>query len=356
MDMQTIFFTSLLDLSEIEKILILFFFREDVTASKQVFEKNNNEAEQAEVRNYFLENTGIEYKNLVHRYAFNSLSKLLQQDMELLHPEVQYDSSYFNEEEELAKVLEGKTELTQQDIEKLTNLIICSVSWGDQDLIKSRGMNYYGMIFNSYYAGIPLKYFGQLLAKERNLEYKDDKQLIKELSEIKNLRAELRRIVVDSIKNGLFENEYIPLCNSDTYKTYSGKTKQKHNVIFKQWIKAKQKAVVEIQKHIKENDLIFEERKEQIYEFAWTKTIVTGTSLYYADESISFVKEYKEQIEILLSYGMMLRVLEARDISEKYSHLLRYNEVAEKMSKILNEDATYTAEKYLDQIHLLQKV
>jgi hypothetical protein len=286
----------------------------------------------------------------VHRYAFSSLPKSLQDDMKLLHPEVEYDSSYFDEEEHLSSVMGGKTDLTEAEVKEVTNLIMNSISWDEREKMEARGLNFADMTFISYYAGIPLMFFAKKLAEVYGIDTNDEELLVMELGKTDDLQSELRKVITESIKTGLFVNDYVPLCNSETYETYSGKTKLKHKTIFKRWLEAKEKATDEVGSYIDDNHLVCAERTEEIAGISWTRNIITGDSLYYADESLPFVKEYREQVETLMSYGLMFQVLEVRDVSKEYGYLLKFKELADKVSKTIDQDASHFAEKYLDEI------
>lgn len=350
MDMQTIYHLSLLNLAETEKSLVLYYFNDDKSKMGELFMQQSNQETQAKMRQYILDNTGIEYKNLIHRYTFHSLPKSLKEDMISLHPEVEYDASYFEEEEKLASILKGKKELDEQEIEELTQIIIDSIRWNRRDALESKGLSFINTIFYSYFAGYRMSHFAERLADVHEIEYEDDDELHKKIAKIKNLKEELYYVIHDVIAEGLFFDEYIPLCNSEEYSTHSGKTKLKHKTIMSRWLKAKQKITDEIQVYMDNGDLVCEDRDEYVFGVGEEKRIVTGNSLYYADDSLLFVKEYKEQIKILMNYGMLFQIMEIQNIDEKYGNLLRYKEINNKMSEIVGEQATHFADYYLNEI------
>ncbi len=231
MDMQTLYYTTLLDLAEIEKTFILYYFSDDRSKMRTVFDRQSSDEQAITMQNYILDNTGIEYKNLIHRHAFHSLPKSLQEDMISLHPEVEYDSSYFDEEEQLATILKGKKDFTEQEVDELTDIIMSSISWERKKVMESKGLNFSDTIFHAYFAGYPLINFAKKLAEVQGIEYIDENDLKEKVGKIKNLKDELMHVIHDAIVEGLFFDEYIPLCNSQTYTTLSGKTKMKHNLI-----------------------------------------------------------------------------------------------------------------------------
>lgn len=350
MDMQTLHYTALLDLAEIEKTLILYYFNDDKSKMRSVFDKQSSDEQITNMHNYILENTGIEYKNLIHRHAFHSLPKSLKEDMISLHPEVEYDSSYFDEEEQLATILKGKKDLTEQEADELTDIILQGIPWDRKKSYEEKGLSFSSTLFHAYFAGYPLAKFAEKIAEVHDIEYDDEDELQEKVGKLKNLKDELMYVVHDAIIEGLFFDEYTPLCNSQTYITHSGKTKMKHSLIMSRWLKAKQKATDEIQGYIDTNHLVLEDRTEYIFDVPRTKTIVTGTSLYHADDSLLFIKEYKQQFDILLDYSYLFEVMNVRNIDEKYGQLMRFKEVADKISDIVGEDATHSAQFYLTQI------
>jgi hypothetical protein len=350
MDMQTLYYTALLDLAEIEKTFILYYFNDDKSKMRMAFDKQSSDEQATKMQSYILDNTGIEYKNLIHRHAFHSLPKSLQEDMLSLHPEVEYDSSYFDEEEQLATILKGKKDVTEKEADALTAIIMNGILWDRKEFMESKGLNFSDTLFHAYFAGYPLMRFAEKLAEVHEIDYDDEDDLKQKISKIKNLKDELMYVIHDAIVEGLFFDEYVPLCNSETYTTHSGKTKLKHKIIMSRWLKAKQKAIDEIQGYIDSNHLVLEDRDEYIFTVPITKTIVTGKSLYYADDSLLFIEEYKKQFDILMDYSFLFEVIEKRDISQQYGQLLRYKEITDQMSSIVGEEATDFAQFYVTQI------
>lgn len=350
MDMQMLFYTALLDLAEIEKALILYYFNDNRSKMRLVFDKQSTDEQIINMRNYVLDNTGIEYKTLIHRHTFHKLPKSLQNDMIALHPEAENDSSYFDEEEQLATILKGKKNITEEEIDELTEMIVQGIQWNRRATFEEKGLNFMGTIFHAYFAGYPLMNFGKKLADIHDIDYENEDDMIQKLGKIKNLKNEFTYAVHDAVADGLFFDEYTPLCNSQTYITYSGKTKLKHNLIISRWLKAKQKTIDEIQEYIDNNTLVVEDRTQILFDIPVIKTIITGGSLCHADESLLFVQEYKEQVEIMMDYGYLFEIRRVRDINEKYGQLLKYKEYADKISKIVEEDATHSAQRYLDEI------
>lgn len=350
-DMQTVYFNILLDIAEIEKIFMMYYFNSDKSKLITAFEHQLSDEEQHEARTYILNQTGLEYDTVVHRLAFHSIPQSLKDDMISLHPEVAHDSSYFDEEEKIGNIIQGKKKISEKDKNDLANLFIDTLSWERMAFMESKGIKLGSIVFSGYYAGYDMMNFGYKLAKKFGIEYKDEKDLKDKLSELPQLQKELGIIIRESIENGLFIDEYTPLCNSETYITHSGKTKLKHKVVMSRWLKAKQKAIDEVQSHIDDGTLVLEERGESIFNIFEPKTIITGESLATAPEALPFVQEYLEQVDILMVYGFMFDIMKHRDISDAYGQLLTYQDMANRVSTIVGEEATASPQKFFDQIH-----
>jgi len=349
-DMQTVYFNILLDLSEIEKIFMMYYFSGNKTKLLKAFEHQLSNEEQQRARTYIIDRTGLEYEAVVHRMAFQSLPQSLKDDMISLHPEVAHDSSYFDEEEKIGNIVQGKTELSEKDIDDLTRLFTDTISWERMAFMESKGIKLGSIVFSGYYAGYAMMNFAYKLAEKFGIDYEDDKDLQDKLSDLPQFQKELGSIIRESIADGLFMDEYTPLCNSETYATHSGKTKLKHKIVMSRWLKAKQKVIDEIQSYIDDGALVIEERGEKIFGIYDPKNIITGTSLVSAPQTLLFVEEYLKQVDVLMAYGFMFEIMKHRDISDAYGQLLTYQEMAEKVSDIVGEEVTQAPQKFIDQI------
>lgn len=351
MEMQSVFLATLLRLQDLEKVLIVYFFDSSITERKPLFPDQMNDEDQILVTASILKHTGIEYDRLIHLQAFLSLPESLQKDMESLHPEVRRDHSYFSEEEQLSRILKNKKKLSDKDIKELTSLFTGTISWKRVKAMEVRGFKLSNVIFNGYFAGYDMLNFAYKLAEKHAIEYEDEADLRKKVSALPNLRIEIETIIREAIENGLFTNEYTPLCNSETYVTHEGKTKLKHSTLMSRWLKAKEKTADEIQEYIGSGDLVISEKKTTIFSIEETTNIITGTSLYNFDDSHLFVQDFKKQIEILRSYGYMILAIQKNDISELYGQLLTFKEIIQKMSEIVGGEVSPSADNHLKGVH-----
>ena len=351
MELQSVFLTTLLSLQDLEKILLIYLFDRDISKHKNFLAGTLSDKEKKLALTQILESTGIEYNKLIHVQTFLSIPEDLQKDMILLHAEVKHDSSYFDEEEKLAHILKGKKKLSKKDIDDLTYIFTNILSWERVAFMESKGFDIGSIAFSGYFAGYAMINFAYKLAEKHHISFKDEEDLTKKVSKIKNLRKEYEIIIRESIENGLFFDEYVPMCNSKTYETYEGKTKKKHNKILELWLEAKQKTIIDVQKYIDSGDLVIEEQSKTIFNEEEKNKIITGTSLYYFDDSFHFVADYIKQVDILMMYGFLISILKQKDISIIYGQLLSFKKVTDKLSKIVGEEVSSSGDNYIKEVN-----
>lgn len=242
---------------------------------------------------------GIDFDYAIYQLAFESLSDDFKKDLKTLYDEVEYEHQYLDQEETIANLLNGKNELTKEAKEKLA------------ELIANKSYNKYAEKYQlyHYFAGIPLaevaRYFlaskgvkikGKQLAQNQQADDEDSKthadiqKVIEDYARDNKVKIEaiLKEACLKWLDGDLLE-QYTPLVLSESKDTYSGDTKHPHNEIFKEWLKAKEKARATIQKLIDKGELKTEETGQD-------KTI-TGESLYNFKSDFEFVKDFKKQVD-----------------------------------------------------------
>lgn len=285
----------------------------------------------------------------MHTYTFLSLPKNTQKDILLLDESAKWESKYLDEEEILSNFLKNKKSLSNSEIEKLSDEIINSLSWDRiRDESRSKDISYF--ILSRYFAGYHIIEFAKKLADNLDIVYNDDEDLKEKVSRVVGLRKKLKDVIYEEIEDGLFLEEYIPLCNESGYETYSGETTLKLKDVFEIWLKEKDKTKKIFQEMIEEKEIIIEEKTETIIDFNITKKIITGNSLYRSNKKLPFISEYKKQVDSLSVYGFLYNLLEKENIPKKYGYILSHKEIVEQVSKIVGVKVTNTHEKYLKQI------
>lgn len=351
LDMQTTYLTSMLSLSRMEHIATLFYHKKDAPKERQYYlEHLIPDDHEKEFRVFFLKHSGFEYDKLLHLCTFYSLPKTTQQDILLLDPYADGDHAYFLAEEQLARILTNKKTLNDAEMEELTKIIINSIPWGHELSFLEHKISIKEVLFNINFAGYPLLEFGKRLASRHNLDYGDDDDLRKKLSQISDLRYKLESVIRDTVREGLFFNEYIPLCNNRGFKTYVGMTKLPHNEIMKLWLKAKDTQTKKLQQLIDSGELVMEQCPTRFFEVSLDKTYITGKSLMQASSKLPFVSDYQKQLDEVLLFSYPSFLTSESVVFSNYQHLLAFKVIAERMSEMVGVNVTEKASMYLKEI------
>lgn len=350
-DMQTSYLMSQLSIARLEQVAQLFYFKRDEPEQRQqLLSRVIPEEHTKEFNNFFLQHSGFEYDRLVHLYTFYSLPKKLQADILLLDPSANTDHSYFLAEEQLAHILTGKQSLSEKEVAELTKIVIDSIPWGQEVNFSVIKISVKEIIFKTHFAGYSLLNFGKRLASRDNIIYESEDELHTKLAKLPDLKYKLEGIVRDSIREGLFFDEYTPLCNSKGHITFEGETELKHDEILRRWIKAKGKTVNIFQQHIDSGDLILKKRPSKFFEVSLNKTFITGESLVRSNIQLPFIEDYKNQFAEVTLYSYPSFLIHESSVFESYSHLLEFKAVTEKMSEIIGEDLSEKVLKHLAEI------
>lgn len=350
-DMQTCYLMTQLSITRLEQIAQLFYYKLDNQRQREyVLSRVIPDDQTNEFRDFFLQHTGFEYDRLLHLYTFYSLPKKLQRDILLLDPSATSDHSYFLAEEQLARILSSKQSLSEKDIDILTKTIIDSIPWGQEVDFSVVKISVKNVIFKTHFAGYSLLNFGKRLASRNDITYETEDELHTELAKLSDLKHKLEVVVRDAIAEGLFFNEYIPLCNSKRHITFEGETEMKHDEIMRLWIKAKDKTVNLFQEYIANGDLVLRECPTKFFEVSLNKTYVTGESLIQSNIESPFVFDYQNQFTDFTLYSYPAFIVHQSSVFENSSYLLAFKEITESMSKIIGEDLSEKVSKHLAEI------
>jgi hypothetical protein len=345
MDMQTTYLNTIIDIRSMERVLAYFVYGKE---PKNIFEGKGFDDE---ALNEVLRNTGLDYNLLLHRLTFDALPSDVQKDILALDPDASNSQEYFDDEEKLYNILNRKTALTTEEVDTLTDIIIDSIPWEYLTFITDKGLDFMNILFSGYFASIPLIVFAEKLAKKFRIEYKDEEDLKAKVTKVPNLKHELRTLINDEICNGLFFRDYIPLCNSATYATCNDiDTKLPHHKLMELWMKEKGKQRDFLQGYINSGKLLVEDRHKELFMVSKYYKSITGESLYYLDEDLPFVKDYKKQVEKLLVLGCLVAFIKKRPFLQYYAELLYFNMFLKKASKIFEIDLSYYGESYTNTI------
>lgn len=349
-DMQTTYLNAIIDVQHAEKIC-LYIQHEGTQKLKDEIEGRLPKEGKEKTLSILLANTGLDYELLIHKLTFEKLSPELQADMLALDPDCNTNHSYFSEEEKLSEIMKDKTKITEEEIQKVTNLIFNAIPWDYMKLVVDHKMGISSAFFEGYFASIPILFFVRKLASKFNVQYADEEDMKEKVYEIPNIQHELKIVIHEEITNGLLFKESIPLCNSGDYPTCNKiDTKLKHCEILEQFIIEKNKTRVYIQKYIDEGKLVIEDRYKELFGIRKYYKSIAGEGLYYLDEDIRFANDYKIQVDSMMLFGYMIHLVRRSEFMKYYSELLSFDELLKKCSALLEIDLTFFSEHYLEAL------
>ena len=346
-----------------------------------------------------LQNSGLELEYVVYRYAFESLSEDLKKDILALNPDGETETQYFDQEEAIADLFNGKNTLTKEAKEKLADLIVASLynehaAFFTKLEAKSDLRGEY--FFSGYYGELPALeilnkwafYNNQLPKKAEDLlqHIPEEKEYTNEDEEVADLFDAIRKELIPKLDDyakkhqtsvgelmkqtllrwlneGLFVDEYAPICNSNLKQTCNdADTKLPHKEVFKAWLKAKGKAKQTIQGLIDTGELKVEDRVEEIRRFTKreegglekdkisfkrTLKVLTGQSLYALTGGYTFAEDFKKQADDLEGLGGLILFLRGRSFLHQYATLLGFPDLFKRLSKIFEIDLTYSIQSWV---------
>jgi hypothetical protein len=91
---------------------------------------------------------------------------------------------------------------------------------------------------------------------------------------------------------------------------------------------------------IEKEQLEVKDLTEKFLHHKYTIKIITGSSLYYADDRISFVKEYIEQVEKLIHYAFLFHSIKEQNYEKKLGIFLSFYKISKKVSGIIETEAS----------------
>lgn len=323
---------------------------------------------------------GISFDYAVYKLALETLKDDYKQDLKTLYDSVEDDNEYLDNEEIIANLFNGKDELTKEAKEKLAELI---AERGDNKHTKEY------QLFH-YFAGIPIMEIAKKWAKEKGIkpstkdyewlekvkgglkkkgitrevldkakaeqnltgDFADEEWLLTEkIKEILEQYARdnqttpkeiIKATCLKWLDEGLLIKDYTPIFNSKQKNTFGGDTKHQHDELFKEWLKAKNKARETLKTLADKGELEITADKtgqdktitgESIYSFKgdikyfkkwseWADEYTTGAGLIYADddpehkgenidrELLIAERDIEGKPSIVSMFGMSIRKIE----------------------------------------------
>jgi len=342
-DMQMVYLNTRLKLSQLDTLVLTYTDQLEALKRTSVLQEESS-------REFLLAHTGIAYDHLLYTYTFHSLPQAVQTDILSLDPEMPHDHSYWQQEVQLAEVLTDKAEVTEEEINALTDIIINRLPWShtlDPGMFK---ISVRQCVFNLHFGSYPMEQFAVQLADRYNVSHESLEELKDTLAKRPNLKHELTTVVREAIASGLFITEYIPLCNSHGTNTHNGDTSLPHKETMKAWCKAMKKADTMLQKHIDLGELELATSTARFFEAPFGTTYVTGRSLMHANPALPFVSTYRAQVDSLVTETTLFEIFSNTPIFTNYSQLLTYAEIAKKMDVLISEDVSACATEWIKEI------
>lgn len=362
--------------------------------AQRVISRILKKEEEPQALEIILNYLGQELDYLIYSYAFELADDELKQDLIALYPDAKTERGYFTQEETLYNFYKNKSELSQEEKERLTEII----------LDEAYNKHFKDWRFDSYFASLPLfellgkwafyykqmpekaEEFAKHLEKDkynseseevRDLFNSIKKELIPRLTdyakkEQTTVRALLKETILKWLDNGLFTKDFPPIFNSEEKATCNRKdTKLTHKEVFKKWLEVKAKAKQAIQELIDKGELKTE-RRERVFKnlkrfvegvvkdeelaeadepIKETKLIITGESLYNFKGDFTFAKDFREQAESLKLLGAIVLFLRNASFLRDYAELLGFLELFKRLSKTFDVDLTYKVKKWIKKFN-----
>lgn len=342
LDVQTVYLKLMLQISRLQHFVQL------VKGKKDAYIKRLAGDSYDDLFAFTLKHTGYKYDHLVHAYTYEHIPESLKQDM--LQIDMYNDPEYWLQEVQLAEILTGNNELRVEDIEQLTDLIVGHIPWGHEFDLGLCKLSVKQCVFNGYFAGYPMIEFGRRIAAERDIDYESEDELRSILVKLPNLKHILIETVRESIKDGLFDTEYVPLCKSCRKKAVSGVTKQRHSDIMSAWMEARKETMALLNQQITSGELELKINNSRFFETVKETSYITGTSLYQAGDSLPYVSAYKAQIDTLVPKLYSHYFTQQANLMERYSTLLAYKEMADTASTLFDLPMSGRADDFLAEV------
>lgn len=347
-DAQTTYLNAMISLQEAEKICLLL--SNTKTSLTGALEKHMDKESKRKAVEELLSHTSINYDHAVHKMVFNNLPQSVRNDMLALDPDASTSQEYFSQEEILYKVLKGKSDLSDEDIDLLTDEVHKSIPWKLIRAFRSKGLKP-SHLFSGYFASVPIKYFMEKIANKEFYVAAVTPEIEEKIHTIENLEMKFKEVVRQEIQDGLFVKKYQALCNSSEVETCNiVSTKEPHATVIEKYVIEKQIIKNQLQKYVEDGVIKIEERISNMLGVEISSTVIAGEGLYYADIQAPPFMDFKKQIQILLPFAYGIQIIQKKDFIKHYRELLTFEKIFEKCSDIFECDLSFFTETYMAEI------
>ena len=340
-DMQSIFLRAQVEALESQKLISLLFHADEISYFEKPLRERVEGMGGKDSFEYILENTGLEYSELIHRETFSRLEKATQDNLKLLSQYPEDEHYWFGEELALAEIVIDKDVLEDTDIIEITNLILENMRWDDMELFEDDPVKRLRFVSKVSYGPIGYEYLWEQLLEREGVSFGEE-NMYEKLSELDNIKEKLRATIVSELRNGLLD-KFIPLVLCDSRDTYSGVMTENVSSVFRKWLKMREIVVDEL------TDKGFRAVVKDISheKFKLELEMIEGYSICTSKESYSFIDQYIKQVEKLRIYGHLFKSIKESDLEEFYGNLLAYREIVKKVEKVVNLELEWLYEQYM---------
>ena len=338
MDLQTVFLNTQVDILRVGKLADYLFWKGD--EHKNTFVKFlEKDHDREKVLNFLLANSGLEYSRLIHRITWESTSQEMRDDLLALYPDIATEIEYLEDEEMIFDFFQKYPTPTDIDLKNLAVQITDRIPWDMLKHLQSSGLKYALRFLTGYVISISGKDIVKKMAEYQGLNILQDEDLELLVSKTPNLKKEIEDTFFKWLKDGLFQTEFTPLCKSSGKATVNGvETKKMHREIIEVWVTEKKKAKEQIDNLIERGKLETKEFKNQYGDLSVAKTILLGTGIYELDEELTFVKDYKKQVDLLFEFAFCTHVILNKGFTQKMSEFKSFETVYFELSTYFNLD------------------
>lgn len=308
---------------------------------------------------FLTKHTYLEYEKILHIFTFNNLPKDIQNDLLLLDEGAGSDNNYLGEQVFLFERFKNGYTLSKQDKDLIVSRIYSRMYYEGAKRIKNSTMEKDGFLLHTFFAELPIKDIFIKLAEDAHIAYGEKTEnfeesllsAIEEYAKVKNTSIEslIKEKLFYWLENGLFTKEYSPFFMSERFDTWNGNTKKNHEVLFTAWYEELQKSKQYFQQLFDTGTVKKQTIGKDFLGMPRVIDVVTGKSLYDCEEDILFVKEYKQQIEILMPISDMFLFVKKHAMPVKnYKTLCEFKNLAQKVSSTFDIDMTEHYSSFID--------
>jgi len=308
-----------------------------------------------EIIDFVVKNTYLDYTTLLHTLTFNNLPKDIQDDLVILDEYVAHNTKYLEDEVFLYELFNGSETLSAENKDTLIHRIYSCIYHEGFRKIKN-GSEKDGLLLLHFFAELPMEAVLMKWTEYAHIDVagKDTDYVLDKLEEYAKGKNQTMEMIIKEtlsrwIDGGLFTKEYIPIFFSNEHNTWNGNTKLTHRDIFTLWYQELQETKMFMDTLVSKGDLITEDFDKDLFGVTERIRIVTGESVHGSKVDIDFVKEFKEQVTIVLPLaGMYLFIEKYNKPLDNLETLRCFHELSKTFSGLFDVDMTDKYKGFLD--------